>query len=274
MNYKNNVLMIAILCFGVVANAKTIDQNSGIKVFYNTDQAMQDGGVNRAGYAALQKAFKNSKPKDSIKTCNYKPDAICKIAIRERMPTIIKLPKYEWIEDYVLGDDVNFEIETFGVSKNAISLRGYYSGVDTSLNIIGGSGFIYSFYVKNNAVNAAMVSDFIVNIKTSDEVLEKIAQAKRFYQDRPVVNESLDDEILINVKNNALHTIFKKILPKDWNLNIDKKLQSRERLIDLVSENKTRRQVIIDLAADLKLKEIFYPKLRLLVITTLNQVIE
>jgi hypothetical protein len=45
-----------------------------------------------------------------------------------------------------------------------------------------------------------------------------------------------------------------KILPNDWNLNIDKKLQTRDRLIDVISEDKTRQQTIVDLAADLKLK--------------------
>jgi hypothetical protein len=128
--------------------------------------------------------------------------------------------------------------------------------------------------VLNNPIDAKQVSDFIVNLKASDAILERIAQAKRYYQDRPIVNESLDDIVLINIKNNALHTAFNKILPNDWNLNIDKKLQTRDRLIDVISEDKTRQQTIVDLAADLKLKPIFYPKLRLLVITQLHEVIE
>jgi hypothetical protein len=53
-----------------------------------------------------------------------------------------------------------------------------------SLNIIGGSGLIYSFYVLNNPIDAKQVSDFIVNLKASDAILERIAQAKRYYQDR------------------------------------------------------------------------------------------
>jgi hypothetical protein len=78
--------------------------------------------------------------------------------------------------------------------------------------------------VLNNPIDAKQVSDFIVNLKASDEILERIAQAKRYYQDRPIVDESLDDIVLINIKNNALHTAFNKILPNDWNLNIDKTL--------------------------------------------------
>jgi hypothetical protein len=70
--------------------------------------------------------------------------------------------------------------------------------------------------VLNNPIDAKQVSDFIVNLKASDEILERIAQAKRYYQDRPIVDESLDDIVLINIKNNALHTAFNKILPNDW----------------------------------------------------------
>jgi hypothetical protein len=33
------------------------------------------------------------------------------------MPTIIKLPKYEWIDDWVLGDDINFEMQDFALFK-------------------------------------------------------------------------------------------------------------------------------------------------------------
>ena len=275
MSNKHNILLLTILINWSVF-AVTVDENDNkaVAVFYNTDQNMNDGNVNQTNLKAAQAAFKISNPKDSIKTCDYAENAICKIIIRERMPTIIKLPKYEWIDDWVLGDDINFEINSLKGSTDAISLRGYAPGVDTSLNIIGGSGLIYSFYVLNNPIEAKQVSDFIVNLKASDEILERIAQAKRYYQDRPIVDESLDDIVLINIKNNALHTAFNKILPNDWNLNIDKKLQTRDRLIDVISEDKTRQQTIVDLAADLKLKPIFYPKLRLLVITQLHEVIE
>ena len=275
MIYKNNIIPFIVILSSLSTNALTIDSNdTNAEVFYKTDQVMHGGNVGKTDLGALQGAFLSSKSEDSIKTCDYKEDAICKIVIRERMPTIIKLPKYEWISDWVLGDDINFEINSINGSTNAITLKGYHPGVDTSLNVIGGSGLIYSFYVKNNNITAKEVSDFIVNLKASNEILEHIAQAKRFYKDRPIADEGLEDVILINIKNNALHTAFKKILPNDWNLNIDKKLQTRDRLIDVISEDKTRQQAIIDLAADLKLKPIFYPKLRLLVITTLNEVIE
>ena len=275
MTYKQKLAVVVMFFNAINVAALTIDGNDvEAQVFYNTDQQMHNGDVNKINLDAAQNAFENSKPKDSIKTCNYQEDAICKIIIRERMPTIIKLPKYEWVADWILGDDINFEINTINGSTRSISLKGYSPGVDTSLNIIGGSGLIYSFYILNNSIDAKQVSDFIVNLKASDEILERIAQAKRFYKDRPIAYESLEDIIQINIKNNALHTAFKKILPNDWNLNIDKKLQTRERLIDVISEQKSRHEVITDLAANLKLKVIFYNKLRLLVVTTLNEVIE
>lgn len=277
MNYITKKIKISMLicCMPCVAQAIIVDDfKNKNKIFYNADQLMKSGTVNKTDLNAVQAAFKESKTIDSIKTCDYQPHEICKIIIRERMPTIIRLPKYEWVRDWVLGDDINFELDMINGSTHSLSLKSFSPGIDTSLNIIGGSGLIYSFYVLSNSIAAEIVSDFIVNIKANKEILEKIAQAKRFYKDRPIVNETIDDVILINIKNNALHTVFKKVLPVDWNLNIDKKLQSRDRLIDVVSENKTRYEVITDLARNLHLKAIFYPKLRLLVLTTLNPVIE
>lgn len=253
-------LFFSLSLFSAIASGENLD-----------DKTPLESGIN---FGATQNALQQFTLKDSIKTCYYKPNAICKIDIRERMPIIIKLPEGEWIEDYILGDEINFEVETFGVSKSAISLRSYYSGVDTSLNIIGGSGFIYPFYVKTDAIGLAKTSDFIVNIKADDTVLKKITQAQHLYKDHPTTEETLDDKVLINIKNSVLSTTFKKILPKGWSLNIDKALQSRERLIDVVAQNQTRRQIITDLATDLKLKVIFYSKLKLLVITALEQVIE
>lgn len=272
----NNTRILFIILWSAIhiTHAETVDNLLGEEVFENTDQVMHSGDVNKTNLNAKQVAFNNSKLIDNIKECNYKTNEICKIIIRERMPTIIKLPKYEWIEDWLLGDDINFELNTINNLTNAISIKSYYPGIDTNLNIIGGSGFIYSFYIVSNGIDAKEVSDFIVNIKADDKTLEQIAQAKRFYKDRPIPDETLNDVVSFNLKNHSLHTAFKKILPRDWNLNIDKKLQARDRLFDVISEDQTRRQTILDLAEKLNLKAMFYPKIRLLVITDNYEVIE
>jgi hypothetical protein len=272
-NIKIYIVLYSIFTSTILC-AKTIDLLEDNQPIINTDQLMNDGSVNKLGLDAEQTAFKTSKVIDNIKTCDYRPNKICKVVIRERMPTIIRLPKYEWINDWVLGDDINFELDTINNLTNAISIKSYQSEIDTNLNIIGGSGLIYPFYIKSNNYRSKQISDFIVNIKADAKTMELISQAKRFYKDNPIPDESLDDIKSFKLKNHALHSAFRKMLPKDWNLDIDKKLQGRDRLFDAFVENQTRRQAILDLAEQLNLKAMFYPKLRLLVITDNNEVIE
>jgi hypothetical protein len=51
----------------------------------SSDQNMNDGNVNQTNLKAAQAAFKISNPKDSIKTCDYAENAICKIIINQTM---------------------------------------------------------------------------------------------------------------------------------------------------------------------------------------------
>ncbi|VVM26017.1 hypothetical protein BSPWISOXPB_4409 [uncultured Gammaproteobacteria bacterium] len=72
MRNKHNILLLTIL-INWSTFAVTVDENDNkaVAVFYNTDQNMNDGNVNQINLKAAQAAFKISKPKDSIKTCDY-----------------------------------------------------------------------------------------------------------------------------------------------------------------------------------------------------------
>lgn len=118
---------------------------------------------------AVQTAFNDSNNTDNIKICRYSNRTICKVRIRERMPAVIRLPKYDKIQSWVLGDEKNFSFDVIDNSQQRALLRGIYPGADTNLNIIGESGFIYSFYVRIDSSASKHLSDFIVNLRLNNK---------------------------------------------------------------------------------------------------------
>ena len=259
-NLKTFIFFIIMLT-AFSAQSVTVDNHIDSPIPINTDRLMNNGNIDNSDAKARQKAFTISKPEDSIKQCAYQENAICKILLRERMPAIIKLPEDEWVSDWILGDELDFELSLIHQSPNKLLLKGLYPGVDTNLNIIGGSGLIYSFYILTETFKSKVVSDFIVNINTSTPTQAKIVDAKRFYKDKPRVKETLTEIIIVNIKHNSLHTALKKLLPSNWDLDIDSRIRNKDKLVSVVSDSKSRRLVITELLHSVGLDGIFYQKL-------------
>jgi type IV secretory pathway VirB9-like protein len=157
----NTTKIILLLLFTNLLFAKTIDELSNDS---NSEQLLQITNLN-----AVQSAFNDSSNTDNIKICRYSERAICKVRIRERMPAIIELPKFDKIKTKILGDTKNFSFDEFDESRQRGMLRGIYPGADTNLMIVGESGFVYSFYIRIDSVNSQFVPDFVVYLKTNNK---------------------------------------------------------------------------------------------------------
>jgi type IV secretory pathway VirB9-like protein len=143
----------------------------------------------------VQSAFNDSSNTDNIKICRYSEHAICKVRIRERMSTIVKLPIYDKIKTHILGDNTNFSFDILDDSRNKAVIRGIYPGADTSLSIIGESGFIYVFYIRIDSTNSKFVPDLLVNLKLNKKdsaTVIAMEKANRKLQELQQNNKSLD----------------------------------------------------------------------------------
>ncbi len=105
-------------------------------------------------------------------------------------------------------------------------------------------------------------------VKTAKGPLSKLSTSKKSL--KPVKKpELLSDVIKINETLKPLRYIFKKVLPSDWTLKLDLSIAKRNLKIDLVSQDKTRQQIINALSRHKKLRvsTIVYAKLKLLLVT-------
>ncbi len=88
------------------------------------------------------------------------------IRTREGMVTTIKLPEDETILQAYAGDEAGFQV---GIpTPQTIVIKANFPGVDTNLIAYGESGSIYTFYLRSEAINAAEISDFLVDVIAND----------------------------------------------------------------------------------------------------------
>lgn len=115
-------------------------------------------------HSTIQQAWSKSKETDGIKHIKYSPHKRVVIATREFMSTEILLPSWEQIEqkNIVVGDPESFMVRT--VAPNLVSIQPVIAGADTSLKILGNSGWLYSFYVVSHSYNSNQLPDLAVNV--------------------------------------------------------------------------------------------------------------
>jgi len=79
--------------------------------------------------------------------------------------TNLILPDWETAEDALIGD--GGVIEANIIRGNVVAVRSRRVGVDTSMTVIGGSGNVYTFYLRTEGRNSQVVTDFQVFVQAS-----------------------------------------------------------------------------------------------------------
>lgn len=140
---------------------------------------------------SFQKRFETSDEKENIKRFEYSSDRIVKIHLRENMLTNIILPEGETISSFDLRDKVNFRFlpKMKDELANVAIVYAINPGADTNLTVFGGSGNIYSFYLRNYSTNVKKVApDFLVYVD-DPEVVTRIAAKQKVKAEAEAVAE-------------------------------------------------------------------------------------
>lgn len=116
---------------------------------------------------ALQKAWDSpynsaGQMAPGVMRYSWRPDFIMAVRTREYMVTTINLPSWEQITNIIVGDPVVFDAKR--IKANIIAVRPNHAGADTNVTAIGGSGNVYSFYVRSEGWNSDQVSDITVYV--------------------------------------------------------------------------------------------------------------
>ena len=168
MQYLLIILLGILMFLSSPSYAEIIDESATLSAG-NGDSVMRE----YVGLGAVQKAFDHADPRDSVIRYKYDPNQTNKIRMREYMSSLIVLPTGESIAGYALGDSKNFTfapLKSDGNSNidNLVNVFAARSGADTSLIIVGTSGNIYSFYLRNDSVKSKHIPKLVAYIDDPD----------------------------------------------------------------------------------------------------------
>ncbi len=92
----------------------------------------------------------------------WRPDYVMAVRTREYMVTTIQLPVWEQITNIIVGDPVVFDAKR--IKPHMLAIRPTHAGADTNITAVGGSGNIYSFYIRSEGWNSDQVTDITVYV--------------------------------------------------------------------------------------------------------------
>jgi len=156
------------------------DLQSGLSDF-NSGRMSQAGQQLRGDYGAvspmgalpagaMQKAW--NRPFDNMSAGQSAPgsiryqwsaDLVMPVRLRAGMVTNIVLPEWEAAQDVLIGD--GGAVEATILRPNQIAVKSVQTGLDTSLSVTGGSGNVYTFYLRTEGRNTTRVTDLQVFVQ-------------------------------------------------------------------------------------------------------------
>jgi ComB9 competence protein len=95
----------------------------------------------------------------------WSSDLIMPVRLRAGMVTSIVLPEWEAVQDIVIGDPSAAEASI--LRPNQIAVKSVQTGIDTSLSVVGGSGNVYTFYLRTEGRNTTKVTDLQVFVQAA-----------------------------------------------------------------------------------------------------------
>ena len=149
---------------------------------YNSQTMSQAGSQLEGNYGSIQRSslpsgqaqkawtnpFKNmSQGQDAPGNVRYQwsADLVMPVRLRAGVITNIILPDWEKAKDAMIGDGTAVEAKI--VRSNVIAVRALSVGTDTSMTVIGGSGNVYTFYLRTEGRNSTVLTDFQVFVQAS-----------------------------------------------------------------------------------------------------------
>ena len=151
---------------------------------------------------AIQGQFfaKNYKGTENTITIDYENNNTYKIRTRIAMTSTMIFPQK--IKNFILGDNVGFEVLEVPNSQNTIAIRPKLIGVDTSLAVFTEDGKLYSFYIFSTDFKSWKNPHLVVFVKDKRTTIEKSKD--------PVFNEYFYVEEGINKLREKKKEVYKR----------------------------------------------------------------
>jgi len=149
---------------------------------YNTQRMNQAGQQLRGNYGSMAQSGMPAgmtqdawnRPFDNMSSGQSAPgtiryqwssDLVMPIRLRAGMVTSVVLPSWEAAQDVIIGD--GSAVEASILRPNQVAVKSVQTGLDTSLSIVGGSGNVYTFYLRTEGRNTTLVTDLQVFVQAA-----------------------------------------------------------------------------------------------------------
>jgi ComB9 competence protein len=169
--------------FYVDENSGGPDALAGGLSDYNTDRMNQTGQQLRGNYGPIGQSSSMpsgmvqdawNRPFDNMSQGQIAPgsiryqwssDLVMPVRLRAGMVTSVVLPEWEAAQDVVVGD--GSAIEASIIRANQVLVKSVQTGLDTTLSVIGGSGNVYTFYLRTEGRNTTVLTDLQVFVQAA-----------------------------------------------------------------------------------------------------------
>lgn len=170
------------------AEQKYID---GERQLSKEELELMKNAIRNQDLKALQYKFhaKSYSGYENTKTINYQPNKTIKIRTRHAMATTLIFDSE--IDNFVLGDQTGFKIESIPNQANALAIIPQLIGIDTSLTIFTSDGKIHTFYVFSTDYKNSNNPAFIIYIKDDEAVKAKLAKQKAIDENYLVIKDGI-----------------------------------------------------------------------------------
>ena len=135
-------------------------------------------------------------------------DHVMPVRLRTGMTTSIILPEWEAAQDVVIGD--SRAVEATILRPNQIILKSINTGIDTSMSVNGGSGNVYTFYLRTEGRNTTVLTDLQVFVQAEPSRAngewfnsERRIKPQRYEKDRSNDDQTDDNSDLITIPRAA-----------------------------------------------------------------------
>jgi len=116
----------------------------------------------------IQESWATSSLKDGVRFVSYRSNELIHVRLLENMSTLIQFSSGEEILKFEIGDAS--VVKAFKLQEDIISLIPQnFVGVQTTLNIIGTSGTVYTFVLHIHGYNSKDIPDLRLNVKPPRE---------------------------------------------------------------------------------------------------------
>ncbi len=163
--------LLFLLCDGEV-RAQTEDlPDLPVELFENTTLLGQDVSEKlerpeSIPLGQVQGAWDKAAPNDGVYVVEFKPERLIKIKARPFMISTVILPEWEEIQDILMGDDHLFLAEK--KASHIVSILARKEECDTTMTLIGASGYVYGFYIRSEPILSIHIPDVVVHVKASE----------------------------------------------------------------------------------------------------------